>query len=255
MDKTSLGDRMKMFEHATRTKLIRRMPVIIKLDGKAFHTFTQGMERPFDDILIKTMQQTALELSKNIQNCVLAYTQSDEISLLLVDYNKFETEAWFDNNIQKMASVAASMATLYFNKYLGYHVDSLEYNDESDIVTQEEKDKYHLYSKKLNKAMFDARVFNLTKEEVCNYFVWRQQDWERNSIQLLAQSKYSPKQMHGISCPKLQYKLFIDFGINWFELDTHLKRGTCVKDGELDVEIPTFKDDRNYIEEEIYLEF
>lgn len=118
MDKTTIGDRMKNnYENITRYYLTRRMPVIIRIDGKAFHTFTKGFKKPFDDILVKTMQDTMKYLCENIQGCVLGYTQSDEISLVLTDYAELTTDAWFGNNLQKMCSVSASMATMAFNKF------------------------------------------------------------------------------------------------------------------------------------------
>ena len=112
-----LGTRMKTFyEQIPKTKLTRRTPVIIRIDGKAFHTFTRGFKKPFDEVLIQTMQETTKYLCENVQGCVLGYTQSDEVSLVLVDYQRFETSAWFDYEIQKMCSIAASMATMAFNK-------------------------------------------------------------------------------------------------------------------------------------------
>ena len=112
-----LGIRMKIYENVTRNYLTRRVPVLIRIDGKSFHSFTKGFQRPFDELLISTMQQTAKYLCENIQGCKLAYTQSDEITLLLTDYETIGTQGWFDYNIQKIVSVSASMATLAFNKY------------------------------------------------------------------------------------------------------------------------------------------
>ena len=112
----ALDTRMKEYEYVSRTYLTRKIPVIIRIDGKAFHSFTKGMCRPFDEILQKSMVETCKYLCQNIMGCKLAYTQSDEISLLLVDYETNESQAWFSNNIQKMASISASMATLAFNK-------------------------------------------------------------------------------------------------------------------------------------------
>lgn len=117
MVKDALGDRMKKYEYVSRTYLTPRTPVIIRIDGKAFHTFTRGFQKPFDGVLVKTMQETMKFLCENIQGCVLGYTQSDEITLVLVDYKKINSCAWFDYNIQKCASVAASMATMAFNKF------------------------------------------------------------------------------------------------------------------------------------------
>ena len=105
------------YEDRAKAYLVRRMPVVIRLDGKAFHTFTRGFDKPFDDVMMQTMQQTTLKICQEIQGCVFGYTQSDEITLILVDYNDINTDAWFDYSTQKMCSVAASMCTLYFNKY------------------------------------------------------------------------------------------------------------------------------------------
>ena len=104
----ALGTRMKKYEYVTRTHLINRCPAIIRIDGKAFHTFTRGFKKPFDEILIKSMQETMKYLCENIQGCVLGYTQSDEITLVLVDYKKLDSCAWFDYNIQKMCSISSS---------------------------------------------------------------------------------------------------------------------------------------------------
>lgn len=118
----ALGERMKRYEYVTRNYLTRRVPAIIRLDGKAFHTFTRGFQKPFDEILVKTMQQTMRYLCENIQGCVLGYTQSDEITLVLIDYQKLDSDSWFGYNIQKCASVAASMATMVFNKFFDCNV-------------------------------------------------------------------------------------------------------------------------------------
>ena len=193
-NKDSLGDRMKGYENISRIYLTRRTPIIIRIDGKAFHTFTRGFARPFDDVLVKSMQDTAKYLCENIMGCKLAYTQSDEISLLLVDYEKLETQAWFDNNLQKMVSVAASMATMVFNKFFRNNIDEWGYGnlpDFEDGGTNQKVDPTLLkqcqtYFSRCDKAMFDARVFILPKEEVNNYFIWRQQDATRNSIQMVA---------------------------------------------------------------------
>lgn len=259
MDKTTLGDRMKNnYENISRYYLTRRMPVIIRIDGKAFHTFTRGFKKPFDDIFVKTMQDTMKYLCENIQGCVLGYTQSDEISLVLVDYAELTTDAWFGNNLQKMCSVSASMATMAFNKFFYGNMPA----DEENSGT---------YYKALEKgAMFDSRVFTIPKEEVCNALIWRQQDATRNSIQSVGQANFSQKELHGKSCNNIQDMLMIQKGINWNDYATALKRGSCcikVDDGltEYDEtgnicgytqrskwiiynEIPIFSQDRNYIE-------
>lgn len=278
MDKTTLGDRMKNnYENVNRFYLTRRMPVIIRADMRAGHTFTKGMNKPFDDVFVKTMQDTMKYLCENIQGCVLGYTQSDEISLVLTDYAELTTDAWFGNNLQKMCSVSASMATLAFNKFFSGRVQEFMYDccDEfGDDVLPEKQNDYELahnvYFKKFNAAMFDSRVFTIPKEEVCNYFIWRQQDSTRNSIQSVGQANFSQKELHGKSCNNIQDMLMIQKGINWNDYATTLKRGSCcikVDDGLteydetgnicgytqrskwiIDNEIPIFSQDRNYIE-------
>ena len=118
-----LGKRMKIYEAVSKTKLVRRMPVAIRIDGKAFHTFTRGFQKPFDNVLMKTMQETTKSLCENIQGCVFGFTQSDKITLILIDYQTFETDAWFGYKVQKMCSIAASMATMAFNKCFTKNVE------------------------------------------------------------------------------------------------------------------------------------
>lgn len=157
-----LGNRMKNnYENVPKTRLTRRTPVAIRLDGKAFHTFTRGFERPFDTVLMETMQDTMKYLCKNVQGCVFGYTQSDEITLILIDYQKFNSEAWFNYEVQKICSVSASMATMAFNKFF---YDNLPADSEHTDI----------YYKALERgAMFDARCFNIPKEEVANLIYWR----------------------------------------------------------------------------------
>lgn len=258
----SLGDRMKEnYENRAKTYLVRRMPVIIRLDGKAFHTFTCGFDKPFDKVMMKTMQQTTLKLCQEIQGCVFGYTQSDEITLVLVDYNDIDTDAWFDYSIQKICSVAASMCTLYFNKYFISNCCN-EISDIEDKAepTEKEQKLIKTYERAMLKgAMFDARVFNIPVEEVTNCVLWRQQDATRNSISSLAQSKFSYKELHGKNSSQMQDMLMEKFGINWNNFTIPEKRGTAVikKDTEwvIDYEMPILKgEDRNYVEKLIKFE-
>lgn len=254
-DKTSLGDRMKSYENVSRHSLIKRMPVIIRLDGRAFHTLTAKMQRPFDETFSATMQETAKILCEEVQGVQIAYTQSDEISLLLVDYKTHETQAWFENNIQKIVSVAASIATLGFRdswevRHEGSGTIMMDTNNKL-VITNQVKAPYL-------RAFFDARVFNLPKEEVCNYFIWRQQDCTRNSIQSVGQANFSQKELHGVSCPEIQEKLFQEKQINWNDFKIKYRRGSCITKqawGYLyDNEIPVFTQDRNYINKYVYLD-
>lgn len=214
-----LGDRMKdYYENRSRTYLTRRTPVIIRCDGKAFHTLTKSMTKPFDEGLIKMMQDTAIYMCENIQGCKAAYVQSDEISLLLTDYDKLTTDAWFDYNVQKITSISASLATGKFNQL-------------RVLNTKDKGNAEWLLLKKtiadLPLAQFDSRCFNIPKEEVANYFIWRQQDAVRNSISMLAQSLYSPKELHGVNTNQMQ-ELCFQKGHNWNDLDFSKKRGSFI---------------------------
>ena len=123
-----LGKRMKSYyESVPKTKLMRRTPVAIRLDGRSFHTFTRGFQKPFDEVLGRAMRETMKYLCENIQGCVLGYTQSDEITLILVDYKNLNSSAWFDYEVQKMCSISASMATMAFNKFFEQNVFEFDY--------------------------------------------------------------------------------------------------------------------------------
>ena len=271
-----LGRRMKeYYEQVPKTKLVRRMPVAIRIDGKAFHTFTRGFKKPFDDVLVKSMQDTMKYLCENIQGCVLGYTQSDEITLILVDYKNLNSSAWFDYEVQKMCSIAASMATMAFNKIFYKNIEDYIYN--LNMAWNDELEEFKYASTLLKAAdkgaMFDARVFNIPKEEVTNLVYWRQLDATRNSIQMVGQAYFSHKELQNKSCNMIQDMLMTQKGINWNDYPVHLKRGTCCikKTYEeepvpnknnpnaldrvirtcwvIDTEIPIFKgDDRNYID-------
>ena len=229
-----LGTRMKEFyEQVPKTRLVRRMPVAIRIDGKAFHTFTKGFRKPFDDILIKTMQETTKYLCENIQGCVLGYTQSDEITLILVDYQKLTSSAWFDYEVQKLCSISASMATMAFNKYFEENVTNevLEYKMVPHCVEiqQEIKEYHNTLIAALDKgAMFDARCFNIPKEEVTNLIYWRQLDASRNSIQMVGQANFSHNELQNKSCNDIQDMLMLQKNINWNDFPTYQKRGSCV---------------------------
>lgn len=226
-----LGVRMKTFyEQIPKTKLMRRCPVAIRIDGKAFHTFTRGFQKPFDEVLIKSMQETMRYLCENIQGCVLGYTQSYEITLILIDYKKLTSSAWFDYEVQKICSIAASMATMAFNKFFEKYVDEYRFS-KWDGASKYEDGTWGYIQTLLNAvdkgAMFDARCFNIPKEEVTNLVYWRQLDASRNSIQMVGQANFSHKKLQNKSCNDIQDMLMTQKGINWNDLPTYQKRGSC----------------------------
>ena len=275
-----LGKRMKeYYETIPKTKLMRRTPVAIRIDGKAFHTFTKGFQKPFDEVLIKSMQETMKYLCENIQGCVLGYTQSDEITLILVDYKKLNSSAWFDYEVQKMCSIAASMATMAFNKFFYKNVCSFnskncrEWIEDSELRKQRAEYVDTLYKACDKGAMFDARAFNIPKEEVTNLIYWRQLDATRNSIQMVGQANFSHKELQNKSRNVIQDMLMTEKGVNWNDFPIHQKRGSCcvkmyqtdegcwqshaedklMPNGrtrwDIDTEIPVFKNEaRGYVE-------
>lgn len=291
---TDLSKRMKEYEERNRMYLQRRIPVIIRVDMRAGHTFLRGFATPFDDIFMKSMQETAKYLCENIQNCKLSYQQSDEITLLLVDYDKLNTDCFFDYRVDKLCSIAASMATMAFNNIFSKYVKEfdleLAYND-NGIDTEENRKLWEIYKKAIDKgAMFDACCFNIPKEEVTNNFYWRQLYASRNSIQMVGQANFSHKELQNKSSNDIQDMLMTQKGINWNDLPTYQKRGSCcVKENHfienekgtqicfsegcsdpfedeealtgvyrsswiIDTEIPIFKGDgRNYIDKLVYV--
>jgi len=223
--KDELGDRIKRnYENRTRIYLPRRTYTIIRIDGRSFSTYTKNLKRPFDAGLIEDMDATACYLCKNIQGAKIGFVQSDEISILMTDFDALGTDAWFDGNIQKIVSVAASMATAKFNqlrmrrdiedKYAnGYSLKKLiSTNDASPIKLAE----------------FDARTFTIpAKTEVMNYFIWRQQDTVRNSISSVAQSLYSSKELNGKNM-SVQQDMIHEKGLNWNDFTPQQKRGRFI---------------------------
>ena len=286
-----LGDRMKDYEARNQYFLQRRTPVAIRVDMKSGHSFTKGFQRPFDEIFIKSMQQTAKFMCENIQGAILSFQQSDEITIILQDYKNLNTHAWFNYRTDKMCSIAASIATMAFNKFFADEI----WNEDSSwkcsmtpqsVEIQQEHQEYmtRLRAAATKGAMFDARVFNIPKEEVANLIYWRQLDATRNSIQMVGQTYFSHKELQGKSCNQIQDMLHEQKGINWNDYPTHLKRGSCCirmpvseenvtetienvwgvshlvektirhYTWKIDTEIPIFKgDDREYIEKWIWM--
>ncbi|MCK9446097.1 tRNA(His) guanylyltransferase Thg1 family protein [bacterium] len=230
-NKDSLGDRMKKnYEDRSKTYLTRRVYNIIRIDGRSFKNYTRGLERPFDMGLIDDMDNTAVYLCEKIQGVKCAFVQSDEISILVTDFDELNTSMWFDGSVQKIVSVSASMATSKFN-----HLRILRNIDKNNDLINDFciTDIYNIISH-MSVAEFDSRVFTLpTKSEVANYFLWRQQDTTRNSISSVAQSLYSHKELEFKNTDQMQEMIF-QKGINWNDYDNKLKRGRMIVKKQLE---------------------
>ena len=261
MDTSDLANRMKEYEKRNQYYLQKRTPVAIRIDGRSFHTFTKGFQRPFDIILMTAMQETAKYMCENMGNAKFAYVQSDEITIILTDYDTLETDCWFNYRTDKLCSISASMATMAFNKFF--------YNMVMEETAGGEFTEgiagIHLNAAEKG-AMFDARCFNIPKEEVTNLIYWRQLDATRNSIQMVGQANFSHKELQNKSCNDIQDMLHEQKGINWNDYPTIYKRGTaCIKvemESErinatgwiIDTEMPILKgEDRAYVDDLVYV--
>ena len=220
-DGLSIGDRMKQYESVSAWTLPRRIPVILRIDGRAFHTITRKrFGKAWNMEFVELMIETAKTVITDMQGCNFCYCQSDEISFLLTDYKKITTDAWFGYDARKMISISASLASSVFSQLHGRNI------------------------------CFDSRVFSLPQDEVTNYFIWRQIDATRNSIQMAGREYYSHKELTNKSCSMIQEMLF-QKGINFDKYPTVRKRGFCIVDDQVDLEIPIFTKDREYIEKHI----
>lgn len=267
---------MKEYESVPKTRLTRRVPVMMRLDGKAFHTFTRGLPRPYCRWFHCCMWEAARYLCENIQGAQLAYVQSDEISILLTDYLNIKTEAWYDYQVQKMCSVAAAMCSVAFmRQYMRQYMIYMDNGFISDPNHADDDDIHGLvmpFGKLdgMSLPAFDCRVWNLPKEEIVNGFIWRQQDATRNAIQMAGQSQFSHKELHGKSCDEIQEMLFQGRSINFNDYPVPQKRGVCIVKRdyqlncpigsekwvkrsywEVDEGIPIFTEDRSYIERHV----
>ena len=198
----SIGDRMKQYyETPSAQYLTRRVPVIVRVDGRAFHTFCRGMKKPFDTMFMEDMRWAAAHVAADMQGCKLAYVQSDEASFLLTDFDDLTTDAWFGYRAAKVVSAAASLMTAYF------------------ILARE-------YKLGNSPPTFDARAFNVPQADVANYFLWRAQDWERNSLEMYCRAFFSHKQMHGKN-RAAQHEMLHSVGKNWTtDLSDAVKNGS-----------------------------
>ena len=227
----NLGDRMKRYEATTRFILPRRTYTLLRVDGRAFHTWTRGLKRPYDTTLMQCMDTAAIALCEEIAGAQFAYVQSDEISVLATDFADTSTQPWFDGVVQKWVSVAAAIATMSFNGMVA------QFNDNYDgLLDERGPDEAAILLKdglvgqrKAPNATFDARVFTIPDHvEVANYFVWRQQDAERNSVAMLAQNYASAKQLHGKGRAE-QHEVIFKAGDNWAKHPVRFKHGAVIR--------------------------
>lgn len=196
-DSTDLGNRMKTYEAVTRHVLPPRTHAVLRVDGRSFHSYLRGCERPFDEAFMADMDAVAEALCHEIAGAQFAYTQSDEISVLITDFARTGTQPWFGGVVAKQLSISASVATAALNE-----------------------------RRPGARALFDSRVFTISDPvEVANYFIWRQRDAVRNSISMAAQAKFSPRQLHGVNTGRMQELLWSEHGINWNDYPDGCKRG------------------------------
>lgn len=208
MNRDTLGDRIKRYESVSNHKLTPRSPLFIRIDGKSFHTFTRGLSKPYSQVLIDTMVMAAEETAAHMTGFKLAYVQSDEATFMLTDTDTLVTQGWFDYEINKVVSISASLFTAYFNDF--WQTQMEEVNTGPKL------------------ALFDSRAFTVPMEDAPNVFIWRQRDWERNSIQMLARAHFSQAECHGKKVADLHEMLYTK-GVNWAKISPQLKNGTFIQ--------------------------
>jgi tRNA(His) 5'-end guanylyltransferase len=186
-----IGVRFKTnYEAPACYHLTRRTPVVVRVDGRAFHTFTRkNFKRPFDGKFIDAMVGAAMYVASQMQGFKLGYVQSDEASFLLTDYDNFQTEPWFGYRKSKVETVCASLMTAGFAR-------CMRLCDVPDLAT------------------FDARAFNIPESEVVNYFLWRARDWQRNSVQMYARAHFSHQLLQKCSHADI-HEMLHSKGLNW----------------------------------------
>ena len=202
---TNLGDRMKAYERETERTMMPLLPVLARVDGRSFHTFTRDFRRPYDEGMSQLMADTALLLAEETNAC-MAYTQSDEITLAWLSKEP-KSQIWFAGRHSKMVSQIAALATLHFYRLL--------------------VERMPKYAPRL--PSFDGRVWQVPNvEEGANVFLWRELDATKNSISMAAQSVYSHKELHQKNGSQKQEMLF-QRGINWNDYPAFFKRGSYIQ--------------------------
>lgn len=253
INKTVVIDRMKRYSSSSKQNLMRGVPVILHINGKSFHSYAKNFQKPFDEVLLESMRKSILYLCKHIQGCVFGYTQSDKISLLLIDYQTHHSDAWYDYDVQKICSDAAAMSTMIFNKIFREQVALLSKEDAHETE--------RLYSQKIGLAKFMVHAYNVPKNDVCNYFIWKQNDCRNNSVMQVGKWYLDANELNGCSIERIQEKLLDKHQIDWNDYPIHLQRGSCCiktrnvnEHGKwiIDMNPPIFAQDRDYIERFVY---
>lgn len=202
----ALGDRMKGYESAEAgRRLMPLVPVMARIDGRCFSSFTRGMRRPYDPTMSEAMIEATVALVKETNAC-MGYTQSDEITLAWHSTDP-KSQIWFDGRVLKMASQLAALATLHFYRYV--------------VVAMPD------YAHRL--PTFDARVWSVpNRVEGANVFLWREWDATKNSLTMLASEHFSHKELHGKN-GRDKHDMLHAKGINWNDYPEFFKRGTYVQ--------------------------
>lgn len=196
--RVSLGERMKGHEAPTRLVLPRKTLTAVRVDGRAFHTWTRGLERPYSAALMSAMAEATQTLCEEVAGSVIGYTQSDEISVVFQDFASKHSEPWFGGVVQKVCSIAASCVTAVFAR---------QFPDRPP-------------------ALFDARAFTLPDQtEAANYLVWRQRDAQKNAVSMLAEHYFSSKSLRGMSTPERRARLIEEAGVNPDDEDPRFLHG------------------------------
>lgn len=206
MKKDSIGNRMKFYEKSFDLTLPPRMPILVRLDGMTFHTLTRKLDKPFDKNFMNLMVSTTLYLCTEVPSTVLAYSQSDEISLLLIYYRSLESEPWFGNRVNKIISYTSAKASSFFNR--------------------------NLQTNQFKEWCFDSRVWVMPEDDVSNYFVWRWKDWSRNSLSMVSRSFFSHKELINKKKSSM-HEMLHNIGVNWAtDYTEQEKNGTIVEKEE-----------------------
>lgn len=224
----TLNEELQEYESKSKIHLTKKVPVFIRVDGKAFKTFTKGFKKPYDELLSKTMMQTMQAMCEEIQGCVFGYTASDEITIILTDYHKWNSEPWLNYDAQKMSSEAASIATEAFNRFFNENRKVLRSPKNADEISI-----YEAYERACTiGARFEARCFNVPEDRVCEMIFWRQNNHRRNVIQSIGRLYFSRKELLGKCNDEVLDMLYEKEHIVWNNLPVVYRIGACCTKGK-----------------------